>query len=174
MKSIIAEQHRGIIAYLAAALALLTPLRAIAGECSHWDDLQPVANARLAALRGGFENPLGMKLDFGFERAVYVNGELVASSRLTISDLGNLSTGVAPSATSTLTQSANSLPGSSGVQSVQVPSANGILSGVQNTLNNQLIQVRTTIDATLSSITQLRTQLFSDAFRQSAIDSARR
>jgi hypothetical protein len=71
-------------------------------------------------------------------------------------------------------QSGNSLVVGNGGVSVQLPSTTSIISGVQNTLNNQMIQVRTTIDATLSSMTQFRAQLFSDAFRQSTIDSAAR
>lgn len=163
-----------------AGLALLVPASAMAAECNNWDDLVPLPTARLASLRGGFEVAPGLNLSFGFERAVYVNGELIASSRLAISALGNVSTSTTPSAaalaaaSSAMPQSGNTLIVANGGVAVQLPSTTNIISGVQNTLNNQTIQVRTTIDATLSSMTQFRAQLFSDAFRQSTIDSAAR
>ncbi|QID16821.1 hypothetical protein G3580_03715 [Nitrogeniibacter mangrovi] len=44
--------------------------------------------ARLDAIRGGFELPdLKLKLSFGLERAVFVNGELVARTTLNLSQL---------------------------------------------------------------------------------------
>ena len=142
---------------------------------AHWGGLKPLSLARLDSLRGGFELAPGLNLSFGFERAVYVNGELVASSRLAISGgnatISNTPSAAALAASSTPPQSANSLLVSNGGISL---GANGIISGVQNTLNNQMIQVRTTIDATLSSMSQLRAQQFTDAFRQSTIDAARR
>jgi hypothetical protein len=142
---------------------------------NYWGGLKPVSQARLEVLRGGFEVAPGLNLSFGFERAVYVNGELVASSRLAISGgnatISNTPSAAALAAASTMPQSTNSPMFSNGGITV---GANGIISGVQNTLNNQMIQVRTTIDATLSSMSQLRTQQFTDAFRQSTIDGARR
>jgi hypothetical protein len=144
---------------------------------THWGDLRPLSVARLDSMRGGFEVAPGLNLSFGFERAVYINGELVASSRLAISALGSVSTSTTPSA-SALAASTPSLPLSANALMVSnagnISSYNGIITGIQNTLNNQMIQVRTTIDATLSSLSQMRAQVFSDAFRQSAIDSARR
>lgn len=266
------QLRRSNMACVVAGLALLTPPGAIAMD---WDELQPVPDARLALLRGGFVTPFGT-FSFGFERVVFINGALVALTRINISDLANLlsnggvasasvvqsgasspppsgstvpiangqanlpsggstaaaaghpaaaapsvsavpatnvqanspaggtaSTATVPAA-SPATPSVGAVPvantqaavpsggttaatagppatvatlpaGSTSLlitngQVVQLPSNNATMSTVvQNTLNNQLIQVRTTIDATLASVSALRAQLFSDAFRQSLL-----
>lgn len=48
----------------------------------------PVASAdRLDGVRGGFTTPSGLQFTFGIERAVYVNGDLVAVTTLNLSNL---------------------------------------------------------------------------------------
>lgn len=49
----------------------------------------PVAQERLEQLRGGFE-AAGLQVSFGIERAVYVNGNLVVSTSLTIPDVSRI------------------------------------------------------------------------------------
>jgi hypothetical protein len=49
----------------------------------------PVAESRLDALRGGFE-AAGLQVSFGIERAVYINGDLVVSTSLTIPDVSRI------------------------------------------------------------------------------------
>lgn len=55
------------------------------------DEWVPIDTARLDEMRGGYELPSGQVLSFGIERAVYVNGELLASNTLRISDLSKVS-----------------------------------------------------------------------------------
>jgi hypothetical protein len=59
-------------------------------------------------------------------------------------------------------------------QVIQVPNGAAIALAVQNSLNNQQIQTRTTIDASLSSLSLLRSDQFAAALRQQIIDSVRR
>ena len=54
---------------------------------SEWAPIDP---ARLLDMRGGMELPSGLMLSFGIERAVYVNGELVASANLHIPDISRI------------------------------------------------------------------------------------
>lgn len=173
------EHMRRNLAGLAIGLAFGAPCSANGVD---WSDLKPVSDARLANLRGGFETSTGLKLSFSMERVVYINGELTATTRLSIPDLANLS-GRGASLTSTGTGalpagSSLPLPGPSQLitngQVIQLPSTTAMITGIQNSLNNQMIQVRTTIDATLPSMSQFRSQLFSDAFRSSTINSTRR
>lgn len=64
-----------------ATLAQVLPEPAPAG----WG---PVAEAeRLDSVRGGFTTPAGLQFSFGIERAVYVNGDLVATTTLNLSNL---------------------------------------------------------------------------------------
>lgn len=175
MNSVTSQRWHRVSAHLVAGLALLASPSASAVD---WNNLQPVSDDRLASLRGGFEFAPGLNMSFGIERAVFINGELITTSRLN-SGVGNVSASSAPSSTrlvptSAPLQSGNTLILNNGGQAVQLRGTTGLITGVQNSLNNQLIQVRTTIDANLSSLTQLRTQMFAESFRQSTIDAVRR
>jgi hypothetical protein len=61
-----------------------------------------------------------------------------------------------------------------GGQTIVIPNATAIVSAVQNSVNNQIIETRTTIDAALSSISALRTNTLTQAIRQQALDGVRR
>lgn len=52
-----------------------------------WVAIDP---ARLDELRGGFVTSTGMALSFGIERAVFVNGALVATTRVHIPDVARM------------------------------------------------------------------------------------
>lgn len=54
---------------------------------SEWTAIDP---ARLERMRGGFELPSGLSLSFGIERVVYVNGQLVASTVVSIPDIARI------------------------------------------------------------------------------------
>jgi hypothetical protein len=236
--------------------------------------LASVPDDRLEGLRGGFENSQGMQFSFAIERAIVVNGELIASTRLVLSDLPQLLAGgaasaqfltsarsilqngqgntivpapagiptppgtasplaAAPAAAPAAVQAASEAAGlttpapaasapvagapasvaaapapilapapaaqaagaasasaqaapaassigplfvqmNAGGQTVIVPNASAIVTAVQNTVNDQIIQARTTIDAALSSISALRTNTLTQAVRQQALDSVRR
>lgn len=53
-------------------------------------DWKPIDPQRLDGMRGGFNLPSGLNLSFGIERAVYVNGALVANASLNIADIGSM------------------------------------------------------------------------------------
>jgi len=58
----------------------------------------PLADQRLAAIRGGFTTAGGAQFSFGIERTVTVNGEMVAITRLVLENLQNLMLGTTPMA----------------------------------------------------------------------------
>jgi hypothetical protein len=60
-----------------------------------------------------------------------------------------------------------------GGQTVLIPNATAIVTGVQNSVNNQIIQTRTTIDAVLSSLSAFRANTMANAIRQQALSSVR-
>ncbi len=77
---------------IAVGFTVITPL-CVAGEAvgtlgAEWTPIDP---ARLDGMRGGFQLPSGLRLSFGIERAVYVNGELTASTAVRIADLSRIS-----------------------------------------------------------------------------------
>ena len=58
----------------------------------------PLADQRLAAIRGGFTAAGGAQFSFGIERTVTINGEMVAITRLVLDNLQNLMQGTMPTA----------------------------------------------------------------------------
>ena len=88
----------------------------------------------------------------------------------------------APVAASIPTQTANATPPvtpmlvqmNAGGQTIVIPNANAIVAAVQNSVNDQIIQTRTTIDAVLSSLSALRANTLANSIRQQALDSVRR
>ena len=291
-----------IAAAITAGVASLEP--ANIGAADLWSNRKAVSDEQLDTMRGGFETRSGLQVSFGIERAVFINGELVAATRLIVSNLPNLLSGgstsaqalanaftvvqngpgnsvqnqpapapvaaspspvavtapstaaaasvapassataasAAPASTATAVSAApastataasttpastataasaapastatgasatpastataaSATPAStataasataastvasagaapSGLQSVQVggqtlilPSATAIVTAVQNSVNNQVIQTRTSIDATMNSLSFLRSGAFADALRQEALLSVRR
>jgi hypothetical protein len=50
---------------------------------------KPVAHQKLDDMRGGFETD-GLRVSFGIERAVYINGDLVVATSISIPDVGRI------------------------------------------------------------------------------------
>lgn len=141
------------------------------------NNLVALADSSLDDIRGGFElADTNLKFSFGIERAVFVNGELVASTVLNVKDL-QLAVG---GGTSQVTMS-SSVPGAIGV--VQNGTGNGIAAQftsnqagtvIQNALNDQKIQNITTINATVNSAQMMRAMSVQSAIQQGLVNSLRR
>lgn len=80
---------------LALALVAVFPTTGVAA-LDPFAGVAAVATGRLAQLRGGFEATNGLQFSFAIERAVMINGELVATTRLVLNDLLPLLTGGKP------------------------------------------------------------------------------
>ena len=76
-----------IAAFAWCAPALAAPPSTVLGE--DWVAIDP---ALLEDMRGGFITDGGTALSFGIERAVFVNGEVVATTRVQIPDVGRMTT----------------------------------------------------------------------------------
>ncbi len=85
-----------IAAAITAGVASLEP--ANIGAADLWSNRKAVSEEQLDTMRGGFEAPNGLQVSFGIERAVFINGELVAATRLIVSNLPNLLRGGSASA----------------------------------------------------------------------------
>ncbi len=129
----------------------------------------------LDTLRGGFVGDSGLKISFGIERAVYINGSLVTTTSLNLSELGTLSAGKA---------AALSLPEvGNRIAFIQNGTGNAVLTDlgpaaigtvIQNTLNGQKIQTLTTINATANSLGVLKSIEAQRNLRSAITDSLRR
>lgn len=129
----------------------------------------------LDSMRGGFIGDGGLKISFGIERAVYINGSLVTTTSLNLSELGTLSAGKA--ATISLPEVGNR------IALIQNGTGNTVLTNlgptaigtvIQNTLNGQKIQTLTTINATANSLGVLKSIETQRNLRSAITDSLRR
>ena len=139
-----------------------------------WDGESLAMSAdRLDEVRGGFITNSGLQLSFGIERAVYVNGSLVTTTSLNVSNLGSVKAGETPTATlhnGSLTLIQN------GTGNTYVPgtvSSSAISTVIQNTLDNQKIQSVTVLNATVNSMEMLRAINLQTAVRNAVTGSLR-
>jgi hypothetical protein len=115
---------------------------------------QAIDLQRLDELRGGFLTDGGLKITLGIERSVFINNELVTTTVLNIPDLAALSARGAAQAqlqgspTMLIQNGAGNSVGQSVLQSL-VP---GMLTVIQNSLDNQLVQGQTIINTTISGV----------------------
>lgn len=102
---------------------------------------------RLDGLRGGFVMPSGLLVSFGIERAVYVDGQLVATARFNVPDIARITA-----------EQANALAGMQDTMLVQVGEGNTFLPNgtgglvIQNSLDNLDIRALTTISVASSTL----------------------
>jgi hypothetical protein len=140
------------------------------------DGLLAVNEHALDKVRGGFDAGNGLLISFGIERSVYINGSLVTTTSLNVSDLGRATGGQAPGA-SDIAASRNATliqngAGNTFVTGALSPSMLGTV--VQNTLNDQRIETVTSINATVNSLQMVRSRNFEASMRGALIDALRR
>ena len=132
----------------------------------------------LDEIRGGFElQGSGLKFSIGIERAVFINGNLVASTVLVPKDLQQ-ATGGGSVASAQPVGATGSLgiiqTGTGNNVSTQQISPNLAGTVIQNTLNDQKIQSVTTINASVNSLQTLRTMSVHNTIQTGIIGSLRR
>ena len=144
---------------------LLLPLMQLAGlamaapaepaPASPFDAVNAVDSATLDEARGGFITPGGLVVTLGFERLVTINGNVVERSAMQLGDIGKLASGQGSISSEALGQLR--LIQNSDVRTLATGGAN-LLGGtlIQNTLNDQLINNQTSINATVNTAGMLR------------------
>jgi hypothetical protein len=118
-------------------------------------DWIPVDPALLQQMRGGYVLPSGMKLSFGIERVVHVNGQLAATTVVSVPDISGIT--VAQARQLAAFQHGMTLQIGEG-NHVHSPGAGGGALLIQNSLDNQDIRAATRVDVatdTLSSFGNL-------------------
>jgi len=140
-------------------------------------ELVALADTSLDEIRGGFElADSNLKFSFGIERAVFINGQLVASTVLNVKDLQLAAGSGNPQVAIT-----SGVPGSVAV--VQNGGGNGMATQVgtslattvlQNSLDNQKIQNVTTVNATVNASQILRGMSVQSAVQNGIVNSLRR
>ena len=156
--------HLLVISLLAVSALGWSPTADATGQGPPADWI-PVDPARLESMRGGYALPSGLVVSFGFERLAWVNGELVASVRIDIPDVANMSEA-----------QAHELAQLRQTQLVQVGAGNfheAVAGGaglvLQNTLDGAHIRVQTTIDAGTGGLGLLQAINFNDALGRAGL-----
>lgn len=115
---------------------------------------ETVSAASLDDMRGGFETAHGLKISFGIERAVYVNGDLAASATVDLSTGGQIASQKGTGADTAAVTLIQNGPGNTFQPG---PLAQGAAATViQNTLNNQSIKNLTVVNTTVNSMELLK------------------
>jgi hypothetical protein len=115
-----------------------------------------VADAKLEQMRGGFETDGGLKISFGIERAVYINGNLVTTTSLNVADLSRLTAGQSQNLGLDRTTLALIQSGPNNTFNPGQIGASSVATVIQNSLNDQKIQGITAINATVNSLDLIR------------------
>ena len=148
----------GMSAPAAAAPAGTTPTAPLAPTPTVPDGgWAPVDEAALDGMRGGFDNPAGLRVSLGVERLVSINGNIVARTNIDIADLNHLTAQQASQTRDALSSVKLVQNGSDNIyQAGELPR---VIGGVviQNTLNDQQIRSQTIISSTVNSASLLKT-----------------
>ena len=118
-----------------------------------------VSEDKLDDMRGGFDVPAlaGLHISFGIDRAVYVNGDLVASASVNIPDVARMTAAQAQQLASVVNTVNLVQNGPNNVAPPDVAAgAAAAATVIQNSLNNQTLQAVTTINAAVNSLPQFR------------------
>ena len=142
-------------------LALAGPMRALAAgmEDNPVRAWQAVSEDQLDDMRGGFDVPsvAGLRISFGIDRAVYINGDLVASASVNIPDVARMTATQAQQLVNVVTSGNVVQNGPNNVAPSDVTAgATTAATVIQNSLNNQTLQAVTTINAAVNSLPQFR------------------
>lgn len=139
--------------------------------------LAALGDEALDEVRGGFEPAdSNLRFSFGIERAVYINGELVAHTVLNLKDMQWVTgTGGVPQGPSNVNANAALGVVQNGLKNSFTAQIGSNLAGtvVQNTLDNQRIQNVTTINAAVNSAQLLRSMSVQAAVHNGIVGSLR-
>ena len=141
------------------ALAGSTPALAAGAGDNPVHAWRAVPEATLDDMRGGFDVPSasGLRISFGIDRAVYINGDLVASASVNIPDVARMTAAQAQQLASVVNTGNLVQNGPNNVAPPEVAAgASAAATVIQNSLNNQTLQAITTINAAVNSLPQYR------------------
>ena len=142
-------------------------LAGAAVACQGWADApvpgfdiaEAVEPSALDEMRGGFEIPGGLAVSLGIDRIVTINGNVVERSQLNLGDLGSLTSGMSKVSADTANQVRLI---QNGISSGNLQLGRDVLGGtiIQNSLNDQLINNQTIINASVNARGMLQNMNF--------------
>lgn len=147
------------IAAPGAATAATGSAAGTAFSVTQFQSENAVEPASLDNYRGGFTDPNGLAVSLGIDRIVTVNGNVAATSSMNFGDLGSLASGKTTLSAEAANQ-LNLIQNGGGSFNVQLGS--GAMGGtvIQNSLNNQIINNATIINASVDTRGMLQAMNF--------------
>jgi hypothetical protein len=121
-----------------------------------WQIEHPIDANTLDTMRGGMLTEHGLNVSVGIQREVFINGQLVSTTTLTLSDLTRLAGGGAAKVELGGDPSVLVQNGAGNVVLTPLADSPAIATVIQNTLDNQIIRGVTQINANVSSMELLR------------------
>lgn len=160
-----------------AAVAVGVLLATYASAAEQWGSFEeldlglglsrPLDDAELQAARGGFITNSGLEITFGIAQAIFLNDVPQAETTLRLNGPGESGSWTIPLGQSgTLIQNG---PANVAPQDLMSTIANI----VQNTMDQQKIGLRTTLDINVSNLQQFKAAAFHDMLRQQLVNSLR-
>ncbi|HTJ94582.1 MAG TPA: hypothetical protein VL424_15935 [Pararobbsia sp.] len=137
----------------------------------NWTEMK-VSDARLDDMRGGFDVPNGLQVAFGIERAVFVNGQLVATTSFNIPNIGQMTIPQAQQLAQALNTTTVVQSGPNNIAPTIIPGATAATI-VQNTLNDQSIKALTTINAAVNTLAQFRAMNLQSTINSAVINAVK-
>lgn len=131
----------------------------------------PVSDAQLDAARGGFDVGNGLLASFGIDRVVYINGNLVAQTSVSIPNIASM-TAAQASALAAATGNVSVVQNGAG-NTLAPTMLNGATAAmvIQNSLNNQDIKSLTTINASVNNLGQFSSSRMAESLQSALIGS---
>jgi hypothetical protein len=134
-------------------------------------DWVAVDSAALAEMRGGFTANNGLKISFGIERSISVNGEVLSAANFSVDDIGKLTSGQAASVTAqSMTELIQNGPGNV-FQPGQLASS-AAATFIQNSLNDQTIRSITVVNTATNSLEFLKGMNLQSSLNQALMNAA--
>ncbi|MGU7785186.1 hypothetical protein [Burkholderia sp. PU8-34] len=113
-----------------------------------------LTDARLDAMRGGFDLPGGLQVSFGVSRVAFVNGNLVATTNINIPDISQITAQQAQALAAANVGALIQVGPGNAAQPGALPALTGAV--IQNTLDNQRIQALTTINTSVNTLSTFK------------------
>ncbi|WP_231716786.1 hypothetical protein [Burkholderia ubonensis] len=113
-----------------------------------------LSDARLDAMRGGFDLPGGLQVSFGISRVAFVNGNLVTTTNFNIPDVSQITAQQAQALAAANVGALIQVGSGNAAQPAALPALTGAV--IQNTLNNQHIQALTTINTSVNTLSMFK------------------
>lgn len=117
----------------------------------------PVDDEHLDTMRGGFETASGLRVGFGIDRVVYINGNLAASTQLYIPDVGHMTRDDARALAAMVGSVTWIRNGPGNTFDPTTMSTTYGATVIQNTLDNQVIRNQITINAAVNTLQDFKT-----------------